>query len=246
MSHKKLDPMLALSAQWRVPVVLFVEGGGGRPNDIDVPTVAGLDTPSFLGFAALSGLVPTVGIASGRCFAGNAALLGCCDVIIATEHRAARAKASRLQDTAHPRDHRRRGLDARAATLLWAEHRRGARADRGPVRRRDRQRSVSSRRRGRFRRRRQGCSLLPAVRRLRVAADLALRHAGLHGGPAGGDDGDGAPRVTHVRRGREPFGAAVHRRLAERVRPRRAGYGGRPLPCIVLHRLVADRRVRGQ
>ena len=85
MSHKKLDRMLALAAQWRVPVVLFAEGGGGRPNDIDVPTVAGLDTPSFLGFAALSGLVPTVGIASGRCFAGNAALLGCCDVIIATE-----------------------------------------------------------------------------------------------------------------------------------------------------------------
>jgi acetyl-CoA carboxylase carboxyltransferase component len=66
-------------------VVLFAEGGGGRPNDIDVPTVAGLDTPSFLGFAALSGLVPRVGIASGRCFAGNAALLGCADVVIATE-----------------------------------------------------------------------------------------------------------------------------------------------------------------
>jgi acetyl-CoA carboxylase carboxyltransferase component len=85
MSHKKLDRMLALAAQWRVPVVLFAEGGGGRPNDVDLPTVAGLDTPSFLGFAALSGLVPRVGIASGRCFAGNAALLGCCDVIIATE-----------------------------------------------------------------------------------------------------------------------------------------------------------------
>jgi acetyl-CoA carboxylase carboxyltransferase component len=85
MGHRKLDRMLALAAEQLVPVVLFAEGGGGRPNDIDVPTVAGLDTPSFLGFAALSGLVPTVGIASGRCFAGNAALLGCCDLIIATE-----------------------------------------------------------------------------------------------------------------------------------------------------------------
>jgi acetyl-CoA carboxylase carboxyltransferase component len=85
MGHKKLDRMLALAADWRVPVVLFAEGGGGRPNDIDMPTVAGLDTPTFLGFAALSGLVPSVGIASGRCFAGNAALLGCCSVIIATE-----------------------------------------------------------------------------------------------------------------------------------------------------------------
>ncbi len=85
MGHKKLDRMLALAVEWRVPVVLFAEGGGGRPNDIDMPTVAGLDTPTFLGFAALSGLVPSVGIASGRCFAGNAALLGCCSVIIATE-----------------------------------------------------------------------------------------------------------------------------------------------------------------
>jgi acetyl-CoA carboxylase carboxyltransferase component len=65
-------------------VVLFAEGGGGRPGDTDVPTVAGLDVPSFHLFARLSGLVPLVGIASGRCFAGNAALLGCCDVVIAT------------------------------------------------------------------------------------------------------------------------------------------------------------------
>jgi acetyl-CoA carboxylase carboxyltransferase component len=85
MGHKKLDRMLGLAAEWRVPVVLFAEGGGGRPNDLDVPTVAGLDTSSFLRLAALSGLAPTVGIASGRCFAGNAALLGCCDVIVATE-----------------------------------------------------------------------------------------------------------------------------------------------------------------
>ena len=86
MGHKKLDRMLSLAAEWRLPIVLFAEGGGGRPNDTDVHTVAGLDTPSFLSFAALSGLAPRVGIVSGRCFAGNAALLGCCDVIIATEN----------------------------------------------------------------------------------------------------------------------------------------------------------------
>jgi acetyl-CoA carboxylase carboxyltransferase component len=85
MGHKKLDRMLELAAQRRVPVVLFAEGGGGRPNDIDLPSVAGLDTTSFLRFAALSGLVPSIGIASGRCFAGNAALLGCCSVVIATD-----------------------------------------------------------------------------------------------------------------------------------------------------------------
>ncbi|HEV7558811.1 MAG TPA: carboxyl transferase domain-containing protein, partial [Kofleriaceae bacterium] len=86
MSHKKLDRMLALAQQWQLPVVLFAEGGGGRPNDTDMPLVAGLDTPSFFAFAALGGLAPRVGIVSGRCFAGNAALLGCCDVIIATEN----------------------------------------------------------------------------------------------------------------------------------------------------------------
>ena len=85
MGHKKLDRMLELAATWRLPIVLFAEGGGGRPNDTDAQTVAALDTPSFLSFAALSGLAPRVGIVSGRCFAGNAALLGCCDVIVAAE-----------------------------------------------------------------------------------------------------------------------------------------------------------------
>ncbi len=86
MGHKKLDRMLRLAAQWQLPIVLFAEGGGGRPNDTDMPLVAGLDTPSFLGFAALSGVAPRVGIVSGRCFAGNAVLLGSCDVVIATEN----------------------------------------------------------------------------------------------------------------------------------------------------------------
>jgi acetyl-CoA carboxylase carboxyltransferase component len=86
MSHQKLDRMLGLAADQKLPVVLFAEGGGGRPNDTDIPVIAGLHTPSFLRFAALSGLAPRVGIASGRCFAGNAALLGLCDVVIATEN----------------------------------------------------------------------------------------------------------------------------------------------------------------
>ena len=67
-----------------MPVVFFTEGGGGRPGDTDVQGVAGLDCMAFHLFAKLSGLVPLVGINSGRCFAGNAALLGCCDVVIAT------------------------------------------------------------------------------------------------------------------------------------------------------------------
>ncbi|MET0901802.1 MAG: carboxyl transferase domain-containing protein, partial [Acidimicrobiales bacterium] len=61
------------------------EGGGGRPGDTDGMGVSGLDCLAFNLFARLSGLVPLVGITSGRCFAGNAALLGCCDVVIATD-----------------------------------------------------------------------------------------------------------------------------------------------------------------
>jgi acetyl-CoA carboxylase carboxyltransferase component/biotin carboxyl carrier protein len=84
-NHKKTDRMLRLANQRQLPVVIFAEGGGGRPGDTDsLLKVAGLDTPTFHEFAKLSGLVPRIGIVSGRCFAGNAALLGCCDVIIAT------------------------------------------------------------------------------------------------------------------------------------------------------------------
>ncbi|MDB6145549.1 MAG: putative acyl-CoA carboxylase [Pseudomonas sp.] len=84
MNHKKTDRMLALAEEWRLPLVLFAEGGGGRPGDTDFVGVAGLDCHTFVGMARLSGLVPLVGVVSGRCFAGNAALLGCCHVIIAT------------------------------------------------------------------------------------------------------------------------------------------------------------------
>ncbi len=84
-NHQKTDRMLGLALRHRWPVVLFAEGGGGRPGDTDMPIVAGLHVPTFASFARLSGQVPTLGIAAGRCFAGNAALLGCCDVIIATQ-----------------------------------------------------------------------------------------------------------------------------------------------------------------
>lgn len=85
-NHKKTDRMLDLAHRFKLPVVLFAEGGGGRPGDTDMPVVAGLNNHTFSSFAALSGKVPVVGIVSGRCFAGNAALLGCADVIIATEN----------------------------------------------------------------------------------------------------------------------------------------------------------------
>ncbi len=84
MNHRKKDRLFELIERMRLPLVLFAEGGGGRPGDTDGAGVTGLDTRAFALFANLSGLVPLVGVVGGRCFAGNAALLGCCDVIIAT------------------------------------------------------------------------------------------------------------------------------------------------------------------
>ncbi|MET0384604.1 MAG: carboxyl transferase domain-containing protein, partial [Polyangiales bacterium] len=83
-NHRKKDRLFELAEHARLPVVLFGEGGGGRPGDSDSTGFTGLDCMAFALFGKLSGLVPLVGIASGRCFAGNAALLGCCDVVIAT------------------------------------------------------------------------------------------------------------------------------------------------------------------
>jgi len=83
-NHRKKDRMFELAAKLRLPVVFFTEGGGGRPGDTDGLGVSGLDVPAFHYWGKLSGLVPLVGINPGRCFAGNAAILGCCDVVIAT------------------------------------------------------------------------------------------------------------------------------------------------------------------
>ena len=84
-NHQKTDRLLAIALEQKLPVVLFAEGGGGRPGDTDMPIVAGLHVTSFASYARLSGQVPVVGVVAGRCFAGNAALLGCSDVIIATK-----------------------------------------------------------------------------------------------------------------------------------------------------------------
>jgi acetyl-CoA carboxylase carboxyltransferase component len=87
-NHRKTDRMLDLAERNRLAVVFFTEGGGGRPGDTDSSTLSGLTVPTFHTMARLSGQVPLVGIVSGRCFAGNAAFLGCCDVLIATEQAA--------------------------------------------------------------------------------------------------------------------------------------------------------------
>ena len=100
INHPKTDRMLELAEKWRRPLVLFAEGGGGRAGTggkreggqstttvgqgREPGTYRPLDTPTFASMGRLSGLVPMVGITSRFCFAGNASLLGCCDVIIAT------------------------------------------------------------------------------------------------------------------------------------------------------------------
>ncbi|MFC9550297.1 carboxyl transferase domain-containing protein [Rhodococcus sp. NPDC056960] len=84
-SHKKAERMFELAGRRGTPVVLFAEGGGGRPGDTDdMSRATRMDLGTFVALGRLNGVVPTVGIASGRCFAGNAALLGTCDVIVAT------------------------------------------------------------------------------------------------------------------------------------------------------------------
>ena len=84
LNHKKTDRMMDLAERERLPIIWFAEGGGGRPGDTDGVGVTGLDVPSFQAFARLSGLAPRIGVAAGRCFAGNAVFFGCCDVTIAT------------------------------------------------------------------------------------------------------------------------------------------------------------------
>lgn len=84
-NHYKQDRMFELAQRFRLPVILFSEGGGGRPGDDDTGPRVAVDTHTFTTFSQLSGLVPLVGVNNGRCFAGNTALLACCDVIIATE-----------------------------------------------------------------------------------------------------------------------------------------------------------------
>ncbi len=84
-NHRKKDRLFEIAEHNRLPIVLLAEGGGGRPGDTDGIGGSGLDCWAFTFFAQLSGLVPLVGITNGRCFAGNAVLLGCCDVIIATQ-----------------------------------------------------------------------------------------------------------------------------------------------------------------
>ena len=84
-NHYKQDRMFELAHRFRIPLILFGEGGGGRPGDDSGGPGVAFDTHTFTRFSQLSGLVPLVTVINGRTFAGNTALVACCDVIIATE-----------------------------------------------------------------------------------------------------------------------------------------------------------------
>ncbi|HEV2999148.1 MAG TPA: carboxyl transferase domain-containing protein [Solirubrobacteraceae bacterium] len=85
LGHRKKDRLFELIERMRLPTVFFAEGGGGRPGDTDHPVVSALDTRAFALWARLSGLVPRIAVVHGRCFAGNAVIAGCSDLIVATE-----------------------------------------------------------------------------------------------------------------------------------------------------------------
>jgi acetyl/propionyl-CoA carboxylase alpha subunit len=83
--HQKTDRVLEVAYHSKLPVILFAEGGGGRPGDTDFQGIGGLHVKTFAMFAKINGIAPRIAIVSGYCFAGNAALAGCADVIIATK-----------------------------------------------------------------------------------------------------------------------------------------------------------------
>jgi acetyl-CoA carboxylase carboxyltransferase component len=85
LGHRKKDRLFELIERLRLPTVFFAEGGGGRPGDTDYPVVSALDVRAFALWAGLSGLVPRIAIVNGRCFAGNAMIAGCSDLIVATK-----------------------------------------------------------------------------------------------------------------------------------------------------------------
>jgi acetyl-CoA carboxylase carboxyltransferase component len=85
LGHRKKDRLFELIERMRLPTVFYAEGGGGRPGDTDYPVVSALDTRAFALWAKLAGVVPRIAVVAGRCFAGNAVIAGCSDLIVATE-----------------------------------------------------------------------------------------------------------------------------------------------------------------
>ena len=195
--HEKKDRLFELAERRRLPVVFFTEGGGGRPGDTDGLGVSGLDCLAFNYFARLSGLVPLVGITSGYCFAGNAAILGCCDV----DHRVAEGSNIGMGGPGDDRRRRPRRL----------------RADRDrAVRRAGRQRC--HRRRGRRRSRSgDGGEAVPLVLPAATVDELVVRRPATAAPPRSREP---LARVRRARRDRRPVRHRFGARAAPRIRRR--------------------------
>jgi acetyl-CoA carboxylase beta subunit len=84
-NHQKTDRLLGMAGAQPLPVVLLGRRRRWPAWRHRHAHRGGPACSTFASFARLNGQVPVVGMPAGRCFAGNAALLGCCDVIIATE-----------------------------------------------------------------------------------------------------------------------------------------------------------------
>lgn len=82
--HRKTDRLLDVIGRLGLPTVFVASGGGGRPGDTDLPLVSALDVTTFAAWAALSGRVPRIAVVDDNCFAGNAVIAGCADLIVAT------------------------------------------------------------------------------------------------------------------------------------------------------------------
>lgn len=317
MNHKKIDRMLTLAEDWRVPLVFYAEGGGGRPGDTDRLGMTGLDGPSFVQFARLSGLVPVVGVVSGYCFAGNAAMLGCCDVIIATKNASIGMGGPAMIEGGglgvhHPAEvgpvsfQAPNGVidvlvedeeEATSVAQKYLSYFQGAVTAWEAADQRLLRRAIPENRLRVYDirsvidlvadkdsvlelRRDYGVGMITALIRIEGkpfgliannprhlggaidadAGDKAARFLqlcdafdlpivslcdtpGFMVGPEA-EDRDRPPRLAHVRHGREPHRAAVRHRAAQGLWARGAVHDRRWLPRLVLHRGLADRRVR--
>ena len=318
MNHKKIDRMLTLAEDWRVPLVFYAEGGGGRPGDTDRLGMTGLDGPSFVQFARLSGLVPVIGVVSGYCFAGNAAMLGCCDVIIATKNASIGMGGPAMIEGGglgvyHPAEvgpvsfQSPNGVidivvedeeEATSVAQKYLSYFQGAVTEWQAADQRLLRRAIPENRLRVYDirsvidlvadkdsvlelRRDYGVGMITALIRIEGkpfgliannprhlggaidadAGDKAARFLqlcdafdlpivslcdtpGFMVGPGSREDRDRAPRLAHVRDGREPHRAAVRHRAAQGLWPWRAVDDRRRLPRLVLHGGLADRRVR--
>lgn len=83
--HDKTDRMMELADQLSLPLIFHAEGAGGRSGETEIAPNIHPSVRTFEKMAQLSGKVPMIGVTAGWCYAGNAAILGLTDIIIATD-----------------------------------------------------------------------------------------------------------------------------------------------------------------